>query len=149
MNIRDICTEDMMCLELDVMDKDDAINKMAAIFSKEHVISTEEFIKSVYEREEEMTTGVGNGIAIPHGKSPAVKTAGLVIARFINPIEWESLDDKPVEIAFMIAVPAIEASTTHLKILTMIASKLSSTKAVETVKSFKTKKEILDYFIDN
>ncbi|WP_010168257.1 PTS sugar transporter subunit IIA [Candidatus Epulonipiscium viviparus] len=146
MDIRSICNEDMICLNLDVSSKDDAINKMANMFTMEQVTSAKEFIKSIYEREEEMTTGVGNGIALPHGKSIGVKKAGIAIAKFTKPIEWESLDDLPVEIAFMIAVPMEEASTTHLKILTQIASRLSDTKEVEAIKSMETKKQILDFF---
>ncbi len=130
----------------DVKDKDDAIHKMAQMFSDEYISSYEDYIKGVYDREAELATGIGGSIAIPHGKCDAVKKAGLAIARFTNPIDWQAIDDEPVDLAFMIAVPTAESGTSHLKILTMIATRLGTSSEVEKVKSFTTKEQLLDYF---
>ena len=75
-----------------------------------------EYEQAVLKREEESTTGIGEGIAIPHGKSEAVLKAGLAAMVVKEGTEYESMDGQPANLLFMIAVPK-EANNTHIEIL--------------------------------
>ena len=76
------------------------------------------------DREKTGSTGIGFGVAIPHGKSAGVSKPGLAFAKLSRPIDWDSLDGQPVSIIFMIAVPEEATSNEHLQILIEISRKL-------------------------
>ncbi|MGX6979618.1 PTS sugar transporter subunit IIA [Vagococcus elongatus] len=82
------------------------------------------YIDSVMEREELTSTGIGFGIAIPHGKSEHVTSCTVAFARLTSPIEWESLDEQPVKIVFLLAVPEACKGDEHLKIIAALSRKL-------------------------
>ena len=148
MNLLDLCSENLIELNLDVKDKEDAIKKMAqVVYDNKYVTDLEGYIQNVLEREEELTTGFGNGLAMPHGKCAGVKKAALMIARFTQKIEWGSLDGEPVDIALLLAIPeeSEDGSNIHLKMLTAIATKLGSTKGVEEIRQLDDKKLILNF----
>lgn len=77
-------------------------------------------------REEESTTGIGEGIAIPHGKCDAVKKPGLAAMVIKNGVEFEALDDEPVTLLFLIAAPNTEDNI-HLDVLSKLSMMLQST----------------------
>ena len=148
MNLLDLCSENLIELNLDVKDKEDAIKKMAqVVYDNKYVTDLEGYIQNVLEREEELTTGFGNGLAMPHGKCAGVKKAALMIARFNQKIDWGSLDGEPVDIALLLAIPeeSEDGSNIHLKMLTAIATKLGSTKGVEEIRQLDDKKLILNF----
>lgn len=72
-------------------------------------------------REAEGTTGMTGGFAIPHAKTDAVKEATVLVAKFADEIEWPSMDDVPVKCAIALLIPADQAGTTHLRLLSKIA----------------------------
>lgn len=80
---------------------------------------------AVYEaflaREAEAETGLMAGFAVPHAKSDAITEAGIVVLKLAVPVEWPSFDGQPVDIALALYVPAGEAGTTHLKLLSKAA----------------------------
>lgn len=79
-------------------------------------------LHSFHAREEEGTTGMLNGFAIPHAKTDAIDEAGVFIVKFENAIEdWGSLDGEPVRIAIALLIPDSQANTTHIKLLSKIA----------------------------
>lgn len=82
------------------------------------------YLEAVLQREATGSTGIGFGVAIPHGKSPGVAKAGIAFAKLAQPLEWASLDGNPVQVVFMIAVPQEAAGNEHLKILIAISRKL-------------------------
>ncbi|WP_238882221.1 PTS sugar transporter subunit IIA [Clostridium sp. YIM B02551] len=140
-----IVDERLIELELNVKDKNEAINKLAEMAAKANKISSvDEFVKSVLMREEEFSTGVGNGIAIPHGKSKAVNEAMIVLGICKNFIEWDSLDGDPVKIIFMLGVPEENANNIHLKILSNLSRKLMDEDFVRRLKESKTIKSVLE-----
>ncbi len=74
------------------------------------------------QRESEMSTGVVDGFAIPHAKSDAITQASVIVIRSDKIIEdWESIDEKPINIAIALLVPDSEAGTTHIKLLSKVA----------------------------
>lgn len=82
------------------------------------------YLDAVLARENTGSTGIGYGVAIPHGKSKGVTKAGVAFAKLAQPTDWASLDGKPVQAVFMIAVPEEAAGNDHLKILIAISRKL-------------------------
>ncbi len=72
-------------------------------------------------REAEGTTGMTGGFAIPHAKTSDVKEAAILLAKFAGEIEWPSMDDVPVKCAIALLIPADQAGTTHLRLLSKIA----------------------------
>ncbi|KRK92618.1 hypothetical protein FC08_GL000658 [Latilactobacillus curvatus JCM 1096 = DSM 20019] len=102
------------------------------------------YVDSVLEREVHSTTGVGNGIAIPHGKSACVNRPAIVFAKMAKSVEWQSLDDKPVDIVVMLAIPDSEKGATHLSLLSEIAVKLMDEDLVEKLKKVTDTNEVVE-----
>lgn len=87
-------------------------------------------------------TGIGNLLAIPHGKSKSVQKPGVAIATLNNKVEWESLDNDGAQIVFLIAI-GTENSTDHLKLLSQIARKLGNDEINSKLLNAKRKEEII------
>ncbi|GIP21321.1 PTS sugar transporter subunit IIA [Paenibacillus sp. J22TS3] len=125
MNIQDLLSKDSIFLSLEPGSKEEIIRKMAAgLTDSGSVTDLEKYVQAVLAREAQSSTGIGFGVAIPHGKSAGVARASLSFARLAQPADWESLDDKPVSIVFMIAVPEENVGNEHLKILVALSRKL-------------------------
>ena len=101
-----------------------------------------EYLNSVLEREKESTTGVGNGIAIPHGRCKAVDKAGLAAIVLNKPVEYEALDNKPVELLFLIAAPE-DKGNVHLEILSKLAMMLMDQEFTFKLKNSRTAEEFI------
>ena len=92
-----------------------------------------EIFDTILQRERLGSTGVGNGIAIPHGKLPGIKAITGVFARLDNPVEFESLDDQPVDLVFLLLAPE-GAGADHLKALSRIARVLRDSETVAKIR---------------
>ena len=125
MELADLLKEQHILLDLAAESKTDCIQKLASVMVETNVVKDLEVYKeTVLKREEEGTTGVGFGVAIPHGKSSGVAFPGLAFAKLTNPIDWDSLDGEPVSHVFLIAVPEEQAGNAHLQILSTLSRKL-------------------------
>ncbi|WP_125715146.1 PTS fructose transporter subunit IIA [Companilactobacillus kedongensis] len=93
-----------------------------------------ELVKDYLEREEESTTGFGNGVAIPHARSNNIKGATILFGRSSSDIEWDSLDGKPVNTFISLLVPDDQADE-HLKLLAKLSRKLVHKDFVEILKT--------------
>lgn len=82
------------------------------------------FIADLTARETSFSTGVGHGLAIPHGKSDAVTRPAYAIATLASPFLWDADDDDPTQLVVMLAIPATEAGTTHINLLSTFARAL-------------------------
>lgn len=82
------------------------------------------YMQNVKDREALTTTGIGFGIAIPHGKTDAVNSVSVAIAKLEQPIDWEAMDGKPVDMIFQLAVPAASQGDAHLKLLAALSRQL-------------------------
>lgn len=96
-------------------------------------IPEREIFDTILQRERLGSTGVGNGIAIPHGKLPGVKAITGVFARLESPVEFEALDDQPVDIVFLLLAPE-GAGADHLKALSRIARVLRDADTVAKIR---------------
>lgn len=143
--IKDLTNENLIELDYEAKTKEEALNFMIDMLYENGIINSKEiFAKDVFARESLGTTGVGMGIAIPHGKSKAVLKASFMILRLAKPIDWNSLDGKPVEMVIMLAVPEKDANTTHLKILSKLAYFLMDDNFRQSLINASSKSEILD-----
>ncbi|MBO0474390.1 PTS system, fructose-specific IIA component [Enterococcus sp. DIV0840] len=136
MNVAQVLDIKQVVIDLEATSKEMVVEALASKLDEKGVLSNREtYIQSVLEREEHSTTGVGNGIAIPHGKSEVVSEAAIAFAKLKTPVEWQSLDDQPVSIVIMLAIPDSEKGDTHLRLLSEIAVKLMDDDFVEALKN--------------
>lgn len=144
MDLSAVIDENRINLELDVNNKAEAIEALADMLMKSGVLSSKEgFIDDVYAREAAGQTGIGGGIAIPHGKSKSVLKTSLAIGRTKQPIAWESLDEEPVRCIILFAVKEADSTTVHVRLLGQFAGKLADEDVVETLLTSTETKEII------
>ncbi|ANF96333.1 PTS sugar transporter subunit IIA [Paenibacillus bovis] len=145
MNIRELLSLDSIFLPSNVATREEAIQQMAeGMHSAGAVTDTAVFVQAVTAREQQSSTGIGFGVAIPHGKSAGVKRAALAFSRFEQPLEWESLDDQPAAMAFMIGVPEANAGNEHLQILVALSRKLIHDEFRAELLNAGSKQEVID-----
>jgi len=121
MKITDILTEDMIRTNIPEKNKRDVINALIEIVShKEKVQDKEKVREAIFEREKIMSTGVGNGFAIPHGKTDAVGDIVGAFATTSEPIDYQSLDEQPVRIVLLLVGPETMVGP-HIKLLSRIS----------------------------
>ncbi|WP_204799029.1 PTS sugar transporter subunit IIA [Oceanobacillus neutriphilus] len=104
--------------------KDEALQFIASFAENAGIVkSAKAYYKGLKKREKEVTTGFKDGIAIPHSKHKTVIKPALMLVKYDHPIEWESMDDKPVHITFALAIPEGK-NQEHLKVLSTISRAL-------------------------
>lgn len=124
MRIRDLLAPESIMLQGVASDKTDVLNQMVELMAKSGKIAdVDTYRKGVFAREEEGTTGVGEGIAIPHCKSNAVKAPGLAAMVVPDGVEFDALDGAPVHILFLIAAPDTKDNV-HLDVLSKLSTLL-------------------------
>ncbi|MEQ8155521.1 MAG: fructose PTS transporter subunit IIA [Clostridiaceae bacterium] len=141
-----LINEKLVKLNLNSKTRDEAIVELAKMIEAEdRLISYDEYIEEVFNREEMSTTGIGLNIAIPHGKCDAVKTPTVALGRNKDGIEWESLDGEPVNIIFLLAVPSAgDGCNDHLRILAAISRKLLHEEFTSKLHSCQSEKEMVE-----
>ncbi|MGH4117166.1 PTS sugar transporter subunit IIA [Clostridium sp.] len=143
MNITELLSVNTIKLELTSKTKEDVIIEMATMLDENgKLLDKNKYIKAVTDREKEFSTGIGMGIAIPHGKSSGVKEAALVFGRSEEGIDYQSMDDELAHIFFLIAVPE-ESSNEHLKILSQISRKLMHKELRDSLMNANSPEEII------
>ena len=100
---------------------------------------------SFKKREEEYSTGLQDGFAIPHAKSEAVERVGIIYVRLEKPIEWKTYDNKPVTDVFALMVPPKNAGNTHLKMLAHLSTALLEDDFKQNLKRLNDSQEIAKY----
>lgn len=122
--IQELFTKNLFIPELKATTKQDAILEMVAVLDGAGLLNDRgAYLQAVLDREGEYSTGIGMGVAIPHGKSKGVSTPGLVFARSQGGVDFDSMDEKPSYLFFLVAVPE-ESADTHLKVLSSLSRKL-------------------------
>lgn len=124
MAIKDVLKQDLIEFNMISKGKKEAIAELAAmLYDRGYITDLDIYIDAVMKREEIASTGLGMGIAIPHGKSSAVKTPCVAFGRSEQGIDYGADDGQPVHLVFLIAVPESSADE-HLRILANISRKL-------------------------
>lgn len=146
MDISKVLKESCIDLNLKALTKEDTLSELTDLLVKDGCISSkEEFLKDVYEREKAGCTGVGDYIAIPHGKSEAVIKTSIAIGRSNHEIQWGSLDGLPVKCIILFAVRNIDISK-HVTLLSKVASALCEDDVMEKILITDSKAEIIRLF---
>lgn len=150
MKLADILDTRIIDLELQSKTKDEALQDMSQLLlDAGYIDEISGFKDDIYEREKEGITGIGHGIAIPHGKSDAVKKIGICIGRVRNEIEWESIDEKPVNLIFLFCVSNDTGyARNHMQLLAEIAGKLGNDHRIAQLLQAKTKGELIRVLTD-
>jgi len=124
MSLIDYINVDAIMLDVQESDKETLLSKMLERLDSCDLLENREGAENaIMAREQLMSTGVGNGVAIPHAKTDAVKTIRLTVATIKNGISYKSVDNKPVFVVFMLLSPR-NAASDNLKVLTSIAKLL-------------------------
>ena len=117
MKITDLLKKESIALHASPAGKDEALRQAVSLMEKSgNIKDRESYEKQVFAREEEGTTGIGEGIAIPHGKCEAVTAPGLAAMVIPDGVEFDSLDGEPVHLLFLIAAPNTKDNV-HLDVL--------------------------------
>lgn len=146
MNIYSLIDTSTILADLKVENKEELLNKMVDVL--EHQVNEEqlkEIRESVFEREEIMSTGVGKSLAIPHGKVRSIEKNYASFAVLNEAIEYDSIDKKPVKIAFLLVGPTGE-NKIHIKLLSRISRLMNSSSFRDTLSECKTSEEIYEAF---
>lgn len=143
MKIKDLLNENSIKLNMRSGTKEEIIEKLVDIMDKNaNILDKEEYKRKVLDREKEGTTGVGEGIAIPHGKSKVVTKPRLVAATIKEGTEFESLDGKPVNLIFLIAAPDTKDNI-HLEVLSRLSTLLMDEEFRKKLLNARNPKEFL------
>ena len=144
MRITDLLDKRSISLNAAPRSKNEALNQIVALMTKSGKINDQEaYRKQVYAREEESTTGIGEGIAIPHGKCDAVNKPGLAAMVIKNGVDFDSLDGEPVTLMFLIAAPNTEDNV-HLDVLSKLSVLLMDEEFSEALRNAKSVDEFME-----
>lgn len=148
MQVIEVLDERIIDLHTKAKNKEEVLTHLATkLKDAGYIADVEEFKVDIYQRESEGMTGIGNYIAIPHGKSDSVTQVGIAIAKLEEEIEWETLDEKGVRLVFLFAVSNDhEYARNHMLLLADIARKLGNDEAVEQLLNVNTIEELKRVF---
>ena len=148
MRITDLLDARSILLDASPKSKSEALDQIVDLMVKSEKINDKEaYRKQVYAREEESTTGIGEGIAIPHGKCDAVTKPGLAAMVVKDGVDFDSLDGEPVSLMFLIAAPNTEDNI-HLDVLSKLSVLLMNEEFTESLRNAKTVEEFMNIIND-
>ncbi|MGD6958549.1 fructose-specific PTS transporter subunit EIIC [Rossellomorea aquimaris] len=146
MELRNMTDEQLVIFDIESNSKQEILETLVdALYKQDVLTSKEDFLQAVLEREQISPTGLEAGLAIPHGKSSAVKTAKFAVARLRNGIDtWESIDQtNKVQLVFLLAIPDAEAGSTHLSVLSELSTRLMDRGYIDNLMSASSPSEFL------
>lgn len=144
-----IISKDLLIVDSVSESKQEVLLELANLLEKnEYITNAVNFLDDVYLRESEGITGIGNGIAIPHGKSKAVKKTTVAIAVLKNEIDWETLDEKGVKVVILFAVQDTDATTTHILLLQQVAILLANDNFLDSLKEVSSIDQLYEIFVN-
>ena len=147
MKLSDIVQPDCIAVPLASPDKKTAVFALADLLIEHTPISSGQGLKdAIWERETTRTTGIGHGIAIPHGKCAGVDTLRMAIGRCASPLEFESVDGKPVELIILLASPSDQTGP-HIQALAKVSRLLTDSDFRDRVKAVQTPDELYDMIV--
>ncbi|MFZ2953138.1 PTS fructose transporter subunit IIABC [Streptococcus sp. VTCC 12905] len=146
MKIQDVLKKDVMLLDLQATSKEAVIDEMiTSLVDKGYVTDFEVFKTGILNREAQTTTGLGDGIAMPHAKNAAVKEATVLFAKSNKGVDYASLDGQPTDLFFMIAAPE-GANDTHLAALAELSKYLMKPGFADKLRSVSSPEEVIAVF---
>ena len=143
MDLTDLLAPGSVVQNLDVGSKKQALQEIASLASRRTGLPEREVFDTLLQRERLGSTGVGHGIAIPHGKLVGLGSLSAFFFTLANPIEFEALDDQPVDIVFALLAPE-DAGADHLKALNKIARTLKQPGMVDALREAENAAELYE-----
>jgi len=119
-SLSELLTPSRIRIPLQARDKPGVLRELAALIVPADGGHLEEVLGAILERERQFPTGIGYGVAVPHGKTPALSTLGAVAGTTRDPVAYETIDGEPVRIFFMLAGPESQAGA-HVKAISRIS----------------------------
>ena len=148
MKITDILKKESVMLGVEVKDKNALLSKMIELANKSGRVSdADEALKEIHKREQIMSTGVGKGIALPHAKTNSVEDSVGALTILKEPVDFNSLDSKPVQIAFMLLGRENNVGN-HLRLLSKISRLMNNDPFRTKLISAETAEEVIEIFED-
>ncbi|WP_159559573.1 fructose-specific PTS transporter subunit EIIC [Streptococcus halichoeri] len=146
MKIQDLLNQKVMIMDLKATTKEAAIDEMITSLTNHGVVTDYDTFKTgIMNREAQMTTGLGDGIAMPHSKNAAVKEATVLFAKSAKGVDYASLDGRPTDLFFMIAAPD-GANDTHLAALAELSQYLLKDGFADQLRGAKKPEDVLAIF---
>ncbi len=146
MKVSDVLTKDVVRVDLPGTTKEEVIDALIELVAKQpKVLNKEKVRTAIYEREKIMSTGVGSGFALPHGKTDAVSDIVAAFAVTAQPIDYQSLDDQPVRLIFLL-VGRDNMVGPHIKLLSRISRLMNNEDFRKQLLEAKSEDEILSIF---
>ena len=148
MDVKDIIDVNTIKINMNAKSKEEALIELAnLLLENEYITDIEGFMKDIYTREAEGQTGIGNYIAIPHGKSDFVQKLGVAIGISEEEIPWETLDGNGVKGIILFAVGNDnEGAQNHLKLLSLFARKLGNDEVIKKLLHASKREEVKEAF---
>lgn len=141
MEITDLITPDRILPALKARSKKQALQELAAKAAQMTGVGERQIFEVLLERERLGTTGIGSGVAIPHGKLREIDRIYAIFARLERPIDFEAIDDQPVDMVFLLLAPE-NASADHLKALARISRLLRDRSLCEKLRNARNRDAI-------
>jgi fructose-specific phosphotransferase system IIA component len=147
MRLTDILKPQNILIPLQAKTKNDAIGELVGLLGRNgDVQDAKAVLASVLERETTRTTGIGNGLAIPHGKSAGTAQLVMAIGRLAAPIDFQSIDGKPVSLIWLLASPP-DKTGPHIHALARISRLMTIDKFRQSLAQAKTAQEMFDVIV--
>ena len=148
--MNNMLNEQTIFLDVDEADKNNILKFICRKAKALAVVNDEDALyQDFLDREEEFSTGLQDGFAIPHARTKNVKKATVMFLRNKRDIDWVTMDDQPVKYIFALLVPEESAGNLHLKMISSLATALLEDDFKERVKSSKDKTELMNYILKN
>lgn len=147
MNISELMLEENISFDANLKTRSEVFDYLIDQLFESKIIESKEAFKDAVEYRETLSeTGLGEGIAIPHGKTSAVLKPGIAFVRLASPIEWPSLDDGPVQYVFLLAIPKNSQEQEHIRMISELARSLIKEDVISAIKSVSDAKSLMETF---
>ena len=144
MEISDVLSLDCTACAIQISSKKKVLESIARVaHQKAQYIDINTVLSSIFDREKKGSTGIGQGIAIPHGRISGLEKAVAVLMTTESPIPFDAIDNEPVDVFFALLVPSCESSN-YLEILSNVAGKLNTPAIVQKIRKAKTPNELYE-----
>jgi len=147
MEIKDVLTLDCTSCAIQISSKKKILESIGRLAGERiGYIDTITVMRSIFDREKKGSTGIGHGIAIPHGRIVGLQKAVAVLVTTESPIQFDAIDNEPVDVFFALLVPAEDAAS-YLNILASVAEKLNNKTVIDSVRRASTRRALYEAIV--
>ena len=149
MNLREILSVECIRSPMNATDKEGAIRELVDLLAANDKISDADTLReAVWSREQTRTTGIGHGLAIPHGKCEGMKSLSMAIGKPETPMDFESMDEQPVELIVLLASPT-DRTSDHIQALAQVSRMINNPTFREQIYAERDPEKIYELILDH